>query len=88
MPDDNKFDVESALDEVTQKTEQQVEEETAYKWASRAIACYLLYRRTAKVDWLLQGDSYRHEAIEHAALVKDEGQVLRIVMQKMEQYRS
>lgn len=84
---DDPFDVEGALKEVQEKTEEQVEEETAYKWGGRAIACYQLYKKTGKIKWFIKGEDYRHEAIEHAALVKDEGKVLKTVEVEVEKHR-
>jgi hypothetical protein len=34
------WDIKLAMQEVLAKTDQQIDEETAYKWASRVIACY------------------------------------------------
>lgn len=58
--------------EVAQKSDRQIERETALKWADRAVACY--HRCAAATTarererWLLRAESYRHEALEHAAL--------------------
>lgn len=58
----------SALREVTSKSEAAIERETAMKWAARALACQKRYDETGALRWLLRAESYRHEAIEHAAL--------------------
>jgi hypothetical protein len=67
------LDVESALEEVSSKTDKDIEEETAWKWASRAVACYKNFVATNDKKWLLRVDSYSQEALEHAALVRDGG---------------
>ncbi len=83
----SQFDVESALKEVQEKTEEQVESETAFKWASRCIACFQLYKKTEKLKWYIQALHYRDEALEHAALVKDDGKVLKTVESEMDKFR-
>lgn len=81
------FDVAAALSEVQSKAEEQIEIETAYKWGSRAMACYQLYSQTKNVKWLLQAEDYRHEAIEHASLAKDSGNTLRVVEEALDKYK-
>jgi hypothetical protein len=86
---DDKLDVPAALKELAEKDQQAIEEETAYKWASRAIACYLLFQETDEAEWLLRGDDYRHEAVEHAALMLDpECAVLKDLTLRMQEYRN
>lgn len=67
------LDVDSALLEVVAKDSRQIELETALKWASRCVACYHIYDTTGELIWLTRGDDYRHEALEHAAMVMDKG---------------
>lgn len=66
-------DIEAAATEVNAKSVKELELETAEKWASRAIACYNKYRETQDIAWRLRAEDYHHEALEHAALVKDGG---------------
>ena len=73
------FDVPAAMKEVQAKSEPQIEVETAYKWASRALACYQLYRATRDLAWFLRAEQYRHEAFEHAAVAGDEGHTLQSI---------
>ena len=72
-------ELKTALAEVQEKSPEQIESDTAKKWAARALACYQLYRETSLGVWLLRAEDYGHEAIEHAALVRDEGATLREV---------
>jgi len=65
------LDVQAALDEIVNKSESQIQIETAHKWAARAIACYMLYGKTQHIGWLTRAEEYRHEAIEHAAVAED-----------------
>jgi len=63
--------VNEAIQELKHKSFNDVQLETAYKWASRAAASYVLMI-DAEVDkklgfWTMAEDYY-HEAIEHAAL--------------------
>ena len=82
------FDIEAALTEVQDKTEEEIETETAFKWASRAIACFQLHKETKLIKWLLVAEDYRHEAIEHAALVKDDGKIYKQVTKEIDKYRT
>jgi len=81
------FDIEEALKEVQEKDEDQIEEETAYKWASRAIASYMMYDKTGEQKWLLAGEDRRHEALEHASLCEDDGKTLTAVRKEIEKHR-
>jgi hypothetical protein len=45
-----------------------IQQETAIVWADRAIAAYTLYLEENNIQWLLDGDEYYHEALEHAVL--------------------
>lgn len=67
--------VDEARKEVQDKTTEDINKETAYKWASRAIACYEFADQSPENDekneWALRAEDFRHEALEHAALVGD-----------------
>lgn len=58
---DTQIDVAAALQELELKTHEQIEHETAIKWAARAIAAYRLNRPEAR--------DYKTEALEHASQV-------------------
>ena len=63
--------------ELSQKSRGQIEEETAFKWAARAAAAYVLFEASPrKQQWLLDSAHYFEEACEHAALADDTGAVL------------
>lgn len=66
----------SAKTEVKNKSDSEIERETAKKWAARAIACYEEYHSTNSLKWLLRADNYRHEALEHASIVGDRGRLV------------
>lgn len=68
-----------ARQELSQRTRQQIEEATAYRWAARAVAAYERYAETEDVKWLRDCESYHSEAVEHGALADDAGAVLRAV---------
>jgi hypothetical protein len=68
-----------ARHELLQKSRSAIEEETAFKWAARAVAAYRLFVETQSRPWLLDAVDYAHEAVEHAALADRTGQVLQSV---------
>jgi hypothetical protein len=85
------FDVAEALKEVQEKDEKQIESETADKWASRSMAVFVLAARATDpkercrlLDW---GDDLQHEALEHAALIKDEGKTVGKIQRAISAYR-
>lgn len=71
--------VDEALKELEEKSYRQIQEETAYKWGARAAASYQMLMSESGpkqlVLWTL-AEEYYHEAVEHAALVEDGGEVL------------
>lgn len=85
------FDVAEALKEVQEKDEKDIETETAHKWASRAMAVFMLAakekdpkERCRLYDW---GDDLKHEALEHAALIEDEGKTVGKIQRAISAYR-
>jgi hypothetical protein len=72
--------------EVLQKPRSQIEQETAFKWAARAVVTYDLFRSTRLPRWLHDSSEYGHEAIEHAALADESGEVLRAVREWMHRH--
>ena len=66
-----KLDLEAARKELGEKSQTQIEEETAAKWAARAIVCYEKYIEFGVGDMMNRGDTNYHEALEHAALADD-----------------
>ncbi len=77
--------IESARKEVLGKSHGQIEEETAWKWASRAIACFEIYQATGVMAWLKDSEDYYHEAIEHAAFADKSCGVLQAVRDWMDE---
>jgi hypothetical protein len=70
------IDVEAAKKEITTKSLNTIQKETAYKWASRAMAAKEMFSFNSQ--FMLDYNEYVHEALEHAALVEDEGFFLEI----------
>jgi hypothetical protein len=66
------LDVQSATRELAIKNAARLHRETAHTWAARAVAAYALFQRTRKLQWLLDGEEYAHEALEHASLAEPE----------------
>lgn len=64
-------DLEAARKELKEKSLDQIQKETAYKWASRALAARELFDQDQQ--FILDYNEYVHEALEHAALVEDDG---------------
>jgi hypothetical protein len=66
------LDIDAALAELEEKDHLDIERETAYKWASRAIAAYSVAAEAdlapgERVNWMLDANDYEREAVEHAA---------------------
>ena len=60
--DISKSAIKEAVEELKIKSYEDIERETAIKWAARAAAACILGK-------LKEFEDYRHEAIEHAAFV-------------------
>lgn len=78
--------VKEAGEEIDQKSLEQIQRETAIKWASRACAAYKNLADSLLDVWEIQATEYAHEAIEHAALCEDEG-VLESVRKAINKYK-
>ena len=74
----------AARTEVTSKSDVVIERETAEKWAARSIACFEKYAETGNQKWLVRAEDYKHEALEHAALVGDFGRTVCRVQKMIE----
>lgn len=60
--------------ELVEKSIQQIQYETAMKWLARAMAAYSFYLDNKHMPkWLFVAAEYATEALEHAALVGDDG---------------
>ena len=73
-------DVDGARAEILNKDYGQIQHETALKWAARGLAAYELSAESETIQeaigWLELGNEFTHEALEHAALVEDGGELL------------
>jgi len=61
-------DIESAKNELSKKTLETIQTETAKTWGARALAAYALWQSTNEGTFLSDALEYRHESLEHAAL--------------------
>lgn len=75
-----------ARDELLRKSREQIEQETAYKWAARSVAAYQLAQKVlrygvqpASVRLLRDAAHYYEEALEHAAMSDNSGAAVREV---------
>jgi hypothetical protein len=85
------INLEEALQELTSKTYAQIQTETTYKWLGRAAACYETCSEeqefSKKLVWWTLGEEYLHEAIEHGALVNDDGKLVKEVRDTIHLYQ-
>lgn len=58
---------------ITARIERAKERATAWKWLSEARGYWRDYARTGDEAWRDLARDYGHEALEHAAMVKDYG---------------
>ena len=82
--------------ELLGKSRQDIERETAFKWAARAVAAYQLSQEVprysvtgvqpAQVRLLQDATHYLDEACEHAALADRTGAMVRSVCEWVRQY--
>ena len=74
--------------DISEKSLAQIQKETAWTWASRAAACYEKLAKTGDWKWKTDAEEYRHEAVEHAALIGDSHpHVLEEIHKSLEKYR-
>jgi hypothetical protein len=75
--------------DVSEKSLSDIQKETAWTWASRAAACYEKLAKTGDWKWKTDAEEYRHEAVEHAALIGDSHpHVLEEIHKSLEKYRN
>jgi hypothetical protein len=77
----------AAKDELATKTYFEIEKDTAFKWAARAIESYKKAEPSGDLELFLNAEEYRHEAIEHAAMVNDNFETLKEIEIKIEEHR-
>lgn len=77
------LDIEKATKELGEKTLEEIEAMTAKTWGARAVASYRLAKKArTPADGFrrfYEGENFRQEAFEHAAMVDDGGELLREV---------
>jgi len=62
---------EEAAKELDEKSLKDIQKATAKTWASRAEEAYKRAINEKSIKWLLDGDEYFHESIEHSSLAED-----------------
>lgn len=71
------FDIDRSKDELEGKTIEDIERATALTWGGRAAAAFQLAVEADDLDerrrLLMDGENYRQEALEHAAMTEDWG---------------
>jgi hypothetical protein len=69
------LDLHKARLELAKETIQDIERKTAITWGSRAAAAFAEAQvepdEKVRLQWLWDGENYRQEALEHAAMVED-----------------
>lgn len=66
--------VADARSELEQKSILEIEKETALTWGARAAAAYELARQSSdqqRMRWVMDGENYRQESLEHGAMTGD-----------------
>ena len=83
--------VDKAREELKETSYLEIQKKTAWTWASRSAASYDLAIEEKdlcrKVAVFQVAEEYHHEAIEHAALYEDGGDLLKKVDRELEPYR-
>jgi hypothetical protein len=83
------LDLDKAREELSQKNMDQIQKDTAYTWASRAIICYencLSANGVSQLAWWSLAEEYANESKEHSALVSNED-VLSQIKKEIEPYQ-
>jgi hypothetical protein len=86
MPDWKEY-VDAAQKELTENSYAEVQRDTSFKWAARAIVKYNDFERSGNIEDFLTGDEYRHEAIEHSAEVRDQGATMAEIEAEINRHR-
>ncbi len=85
------IDIEKGLKELREKSIVEIERATAITWGGRAAASFRLSREAAtpaqRVQRFHDGETYRGEAMEHAAMAEDGGALLRAIHDEVEAER-
>jgi hypothetical protein len=78
--------VDEARAELLRKSREQIEEETAFKWAARAAAAYRLWHEGRSPSMFRDSCTYWDEAQEHAAMADSTGEILQKVRDWFHRY--
>lgn len=65
--------IKEAKEELAKKSYRDIQEQTSWTWASRAVVSYqnvLTVSKDKKISTYLLAEEYYHESVEHAALVE------------------
>jgi len=85
------LDVAKGLAELRAKSLAEIERATAMTWASRAAASYELASQSGGIAerfrQFYEGETYRQEALEHAAMAEDQGKLLIQIHDEVDSYR-
>lgn len=63
------IDLDKGNKDIKEKSLAEIQKDTAYTWASRALASYKTLENTGLWEWNHDAEEYAHEALEHAALI-------------------
>jgi hypothetical protein len=81
------LDAKKARKELGKKTLEDIEHETAITWGGRAVASYQVAHEAKgtadAVRRFAEGETYRQEALEHAAMVEDEAHLVALVAEEI-----
>jgi len=85
------LNLDKAKDELKEKSYLEIQKQTAWTWASRSAVSYdatIEEKNLARKVAIFQvAEEYHHEAIEHAALFEDGGNLLAQVDKELEPFR-
>ena len=86
------LNIKEAKEELTNKSYKDIQTETTWKWGSRAAASYQNLIDTVnnheKLMLSYLAEEYYHEAIEHAALVEDDGKLVKKFQQEIAELKA
>jgi hypothetical protein len=69
------FDFTKELEEVKDKSDKDIEKESAIRWAKLSVACFSLALEAKEeletLNWVVRASDYYHEFLEHSVLSED-----------------
>ncbi|MEA3189864.1 MAG: hypothetical protein QOD77_446 [Thermoplasmata archaeon] len=85
------LDIQKARDELAGKSMVEIERATALTWGSRAAASFQCSLEARSVHerfrCFYEGENYRQEALEHAAMTEDRGELVGVMHDEIEAIR-